>query len=313
MTITWTPRPPLRGAAVFLSASVPSLQRDGRFLRGPLEDWLMLRVIDQRLRDAVQALVAELLAAGGRLVHGGHPTITPMIAAQCGSWVALDEEGSEAEGREEERREAERREAEEGSRAAEPMEPPVLLYQSERFRQAQAPQGRETMQRSGIAAVRWSAAQLEAMQIHGAPWADRLELDPAWIAGWLPEQAPKGAAPELQQALLAMRLQMLLESQPTAAVCIGGMEGIEAEARLYSDLCRHGLLPGSGVVHVLGSTFGAAAQLAGVPLRMLDQRPPSSSATAREDLLERLTYDGVMRQLIRDLTAANEMELQEGG
>ena len=65
MTTPWTPRPPLQGAALFLSASVPHPKRDARFLQGPLEDWLMLRVIDQRVFDAVQCLVAQLLERRG--------------------------------------------------------------------------------------------------------------------------------------------------------------------------------------------------------------------------------------------------------
>ena len=65
--MVWTPKPPLNGAPVFLSASVPHPERDKRFLAGPLDDWLMLRVIDQRIYDAVQSLVAQVLMAGGRV------------------------------------------------------------------------------------------------------------------------------------------------------------------------------------------------------------------------------------------------------
>ena len=98
-----------------------------------------------------------------------------------------------------------------------------------------------------------------------------------------------------------MRLQMLLETQPVAVVCIGGMEGIEAEAKLYSDLCRHGLLPGDGTVQVLTSTFGAAAQLEGEQVRLVDGRHRSTAATAQEDLLERIAYDGVMRDVVAEI------------
>jgi hypothetical protein len=103
----WTPKPPLNGAAVFLSASVPHPERDKRFLAGPLDDWLMLRVIDQRIYDAVQSLVAQVLMAGGRLVHGGHPSITNSIAAHAGNWITT---AGELPGE---------------------IEPPFLLYQSE--------------------------------------------------------------------------------------------------------------------------------------------------------------------------------------
>jgi hypothetical protein len=82
------------------------------------------------------------------------------------------------------------------------------------------------------------------------------------------------------------------------------MEGIEAEAELYTDLCNHGLLPGEGTVQVLTSTFGAAAQLEGERVRLVDRRSRSTAATAEMDLLERLEYDGLMRELVAQIVTA---------
>lgn len=270
----WTQKPPLHGAAVFLSASVPHPERDKRFLAGPLDEWLMLRVIDQRVFDAVQCLVAQLLSAGGRLVHGGHPSITNAIAAQAGNWLPSSDEVP-GEG-----------------------EPPVLLYQSKFFANKPAPPGREEMAASGFASLRWSAITFAESRVEDRPIIERFGLLPEWIEAWLPKQAAPDASPALREALLVMRLQMLLETQPRAAVCIGGMEGLEAEAELYTDLCHHRLLPGDGTVHVLSSTFGAAAQLEGERVRLVDERSRSTAATAEMDLLERLDYDGVMRELV---------------
>lgn len=273
----WTPKPPLRGAAVFLSASVPHPERDKRFLAGPLDDWLMLRVIDQRVFDAVQCLVAQVLMAGGRLVHGGHPSITSAIAGQAGHWLpAVDERPEEGES-------------------------PVLLYQSRFFAGKPAPPGREEMAASGFATVRWTPGSLADTRVDGVPISERFGLRPEWIEAWLPNQAATAAPAALREALLVMRLRMLLDTQPCAAVCIGGMEGIEAEARLYSDLCRYGLLPGDGSVQVLASTFGAAAQLEGDQVRLVDQRASTTAATAEMDLLERIAYDGVMRDLVAEI------------
>lgn len=270
----WTPQPPLHGAAVFLSASVPHPERDKRFLTGPLDDWLMLRVIDQRVYDAVQCLLAQLLSAGGRLVHGGHPSITNAIAAQAGNWLSsADEVPGEGE-------------------------PPVVLYQSKFFANKPAPPGREEMAASGFASLRWTPISLVESQVEDRPIIERFGLRPEWIEAWLPKQAAPEASPALREALLVMRLQMLLETQPRAAVCIGGMEGIEAEAELYTDLCTHGLLPGDGTVYVLTSTFGAAAQLESERVRLVDGRSRSTVATAEMDLLERLNYDGVMQELV---------------
>jgi hypothetical protein len=270
----WSPKPPLNSAAVFLSASVPHPERDKRFLDGPLDDWLMLRVIDQRVVDAVSSLVAQVLMAGGRLVHGGHPSITNAIAGQAGNWLASEDEVVEA------------------------AEPPVLLYQSEFFRDKPAPPGREEMKASRFADVIWTAKTLADCRLDGVPISEQFQLRPEWIETWLPKQAAPGAPTALREALLVMRLHMLLETQPHAAVCIGGMEGIEAEADLYSDLCRYGLLPDDGGVQVLASTFGAAAQLEGDQVRLVDKRDRSTSATAEVDLMERLEYDGVMRGLV---------------
>jgi hypothetical protein len=277
----WSPKPPLNGAAVFLSASVPHPERNKRYLAGPLDDWLMLRVIDQRVYDAVQCLVAQVLMAGGRVVHGGHPSITNAIAAQAGNWLpSTDEVPGKGE-------------------------PPVLLYQSEFFAGKSAPPGREEMAASGFAAVHWTGSTLADSHVQELSLIEQYGIRKEWVETWLHNQAAPGAAHPLREALLVMRLHMLLETQPLAAVCIGGMEGIEAEAGLYTELCHHGLLPGDGTVQVLTSTFGAAAQLEGKQVRLIDGRNRSTGATAEADLLERLDYDGVMRKLVAGITTSN--------
>lgn len=292
----------LKGAAVFLSASVPHPKRDARFLAGPLEEWLMFRVIDQRVFDAVQCLVAQLLAAGGRLVHGGHPAI---IASELGAWLA-DRQRPDADIGTEPGATA--TPGPEGSANEQdgvgPVnlknwpEPPVLLYQSEYFAHLPPPSGRQEMQQAGFAAVHWTARTLAELRVDGVPLLERHPRLAGSIEAWLPQQAAPGAPMALQEALLAMRLQMLLETRPQAAVCIGGMEGIEAEARLYTKLCDLGLLPGNGEAQVLRSTYGAAAQLEGERVRVLDERPPTSGETAADDLLGRIAYDGLMRELV---------------
>ena len=273
----WTPKPPLNGAAVFLSASVPHPERDKRFLAGPLDDWLMLRVIDQHVYDAVQSLVAQVLMAGGRLVHGGHPSITNAIVGLEGNWMASNGE------------------------VVGFTEPPVLLYQSEFFEGKPAPPGREEMKASGFASIRWAPSSLAEPHIESLSLIDSYNLQQVWIESWLPLQAAPGASPALKEALLVMRLLMLFEIQPISAVCIGSMEGIEAEARLYSDLCCHGLLPGDGTVQVLTSTFGVAAQLEGEQVRSVDGRHRSTAATAGMDLSDRLDYSGLTRGVVGEI------------
>lgn len=258
MNFNWAPHPPLQGAAVFLSASVPDPRRDRRFLAGPVDELLMLRVIDQRVFDAVQSLVAQVLAAGGRIVHGGHPTIIHAIAAQAANW-----------------------------RLEPGIEPPIQLYQSEFFRSFPPPPGRREMEEAGFAAVHWTPATLEGCDSR---------LQRAWLDAWLPHQAPSAAPPAMREALLAMRLQMLLDTQPRLAICLGGMEGIKAEADLWFDLCSHGLLNGPQRIAAVVSTFGATEQLDEQRAwRVIDTDSP---AELTEDLFEPVSYDGLMRDLV---------------
>jgi len=261
--------------------------------------------------DAVQSLVAKVLKAGGRIVHGGQPRITSAIANQANNWNVLDEH-----------------------------EPPILIYQSEYFRTKPAPPGHDEMQRAGFATVRWTPVELGAV-------ADRFKVDPEQFLSWLPEQAASTSDEALREALLAMRLQMLLESQPTAAVSIGGMEGIQAEAKLYLSLAEMRLIPWADRVNVIGSTYGAASKLESAGINIADYhqgqddallRPPTgrdlddnspgsprrfsffesgskkddlppttlfkgtSKETARQDIQTRLSYDDVMFNLVKDVT-----------
>jgi hypothetical protein len=276
MKFEWSPqRGSLRGHYVFLSASVPDPKRDARFLDGPVEKALMLRVIDRRVDDAVQSLTAHVLSAGGRIVHGGHPKITLPLAAQASNWkVAPDED------------------------------PPILIYQSQFFEHLPPPPGREQMRQAGTAEIRWVSADLYEV-------AERSQIPSDTINRWLPTQAPGNAPTGLSEALLAMRIALLLETQPVAAVCVGGMEGIEAEARLYWELSKTRRVPPAKGVYVIGSTFGAAARLEGEGIIVFD-RPPfdfigargafrPSEETARRDIESRKSYDEAMGSLVAQI------------
>lgn len=279
MRFPWSDHPPLKGAAVFLSGSVPDPRRDRRFLAGPLDELLMLRVIEQRVFAAVQSLVAQVLSAGGRVVHGGHPTIIQAMASQAANWE-LPAAG----------------------------DPPILLYQSSFFRELPPPPGRQTMAEQGFAAVRWSPATLQELTVAGRPLLMSAggPIEPEWIDAWLPHQAAPEATPQRREALLAMRLQMLLDTQPCLAVCVGGMEGIKAEADLWTDLCHHGLLAGPPRIQAITSTFGATDQLNPERAEQVESlegfrafsAAAASPETAPRDLLQPLSYDGLMRDLV---------------
>jgi hypothetical protein len=304
----WNPQGPLAGAAVFLSASVPDVRRHPRYLEGPVDDLLLMnRVIDLRALDAVRCLVAQVLRAGGRVLHGGHPTITQAIACHLHNWDV----GPQGEG------------------GVDPLQKPVVLYQSELFQALPAPPGREAMARAGFAALRWTPTRLEAASLKtasfgGLPllaWLGDHGLEGDWLAEMLPQQAPAPVRKEgmgeaefeqaqarcdsRREALLVMRLLMLLEVQPRLCLCIGGMEGIEAEAQLYLQLVERGLLRAEPRVHVLASTYGAAVQLTDARAQLLEEPhpEPTNPETAVADLLRRLSYDETMRAFVAYGTA----------
>ena len=66
---------PLAGRAVFLSASVPSPERAERYRRIP--------EAFARVEQAVLRVASAVFNAGGSLVFGGHPSISPLVGYLC--------------------------------------------------------------------------------------------------------------------------------------------------------------------------------------------------------------------------------------
>ncbi|MCB1188955.1 MAG: hypothetical protein KDK90_00865 [Leptospiraceae bacterium] len=87
MSKIWSPNiGPLKGRVVFLSASVPNPSRNPKFLEGgdkSMDEMLLVHLLDIRINDAVRSLVTMVLEAGGRIAHGGHPSITQTIMEQA--------------------------------------------------------------------------------------------------------------------------------------------------------------------------------------------------------------------------------------
>lgn len=86
------------------------------------------------------------------------------------------------------------------------------------------------------------------------------------------------------RSLLAMRRQMLAETEPVAAVFIGGMDGIQQEHELFTSL-----RPGAPT-YAMGRPGGAATEL-------ID----SSPSELRQDLAEGEVYPAVARRIVDDL------------
>ena len=117
----------LSGKTIFLSASVPAPERDDRFRRVENAHF----EIDQ----AVISLARAVFSEGGRLVFGGHPAISPLVAMVAGEYrqPAYAETGEE--------------------RPA----PLIRIFQSRAF-EGFLPDDTLMMYRTGYAAITWTEA-----------------------------------------------------------------------------------------------------------------------------------------------------------
>jgi hypothetical protein len=79
--VSWTRPVNLEGAFVFLSASFPTPPRAEAYPPARPDE----------IVDAVTAVTRAVLASGGRLVFGGHPTITPLVLLVAGEMVSFPE------------------------------------------------------------------------------------------------------------------------------------------------------------------------------------------------------------------------------
>jgi hypothetical protein len=303
MKFPWQPKLDAAGLPsprLFLSASVPTLNRDQRFLRGPAEPRLMVRVIETRVRDAVASLVVQLLRAGGQLIFGGQPAVTPMVAAATQNFSRHKGEHF-----------------------------PILLYQSEYFRGATPPIGREEMEVQGMAKVVWVPASPEEatkkLAIHTPYLQDPERFNDLCVQ----VQHDSNSAPEMVRALAVLRVVMLLQPRPQTTLSMGGMEGIGAESALFQQLreaeIRDGNEPFVGHnrdrphAFALKSTYGAGSQLDHARTTFIDEvffarresssssketllQPQENAETVETQLMQRMRYDGIMQEFIQKLS-----------
>jgi hypothetical protein len=76
--MTGSRRGPLEGQFIFLSASTPSRE---------LEKYPLLQI---EIEDAVIELTRAVFSKGGRLVFGGHPSISPLVASVASEYFRPD-------------------------------------------------------------------------------------------------------------------------------------------------------------------------------------------------------------------------------
>lgn len=135
--------------------------------------------------------------------------------------------------------------------------PLVLIYQSELFSEVVVEETRQMEERPGLGEIRWTKA---------GP-GDHVEGDRS-------------------RSLAIMRRAMLQESDPAAAVFIGGMEGIPEEFEMFGELYP------SRPVYPLARPGGAAAQL----VERVESQLKHQLATSD-------VYPALMQQIVADLAA----------
>lgn len=179
---------PLAGRAVFLSASVPSRARAERYHVVP--------GAGPQLEEAALRVAGAVFQAGGTLVFGGHPSISPLIGYLCAQYQLPEPAEAAIAAR----------------TLRESTGPRVVLWQSEAFRDTWAEPSRRLATMPGVT-VRWTPA----------------------IDGELFDTSRLGS-PQCQKSLAHMREAMIEATAPVAMVAIGGMEGIEDEFEIFRKL-----------------------------------------------------------------------------
>lgn len=200
----------LDGAAVFVSASFHEDGDQGSYPGNahPLQ-----------VTDAVKAVVKAVLSRGGRIVFGGHPSITPLVL-EVGREVAPERPTDQ---------------------------PLVWLFQSKAF-EGEIPRATE--------------------RLSNRNWVELTEVP--------------GSSNQIQESLARMRLQMIKETSPQAAIFIGGKRGIEEEWGMFREAFP------ARPVFPIGSAGGATQFLTEAGLTNPSLRLGAEQRTAYRELISDL-------------------------
>ncbi len=190
MNTTVTKKGCLQGKTIFLSASIPNPERNPQYLR--------VKDAHIKVEEAVISLARAIFVEDGRLVFGGHPTISPLIAMVAGEYLTPQV--------------AESHDTHFGNEKEKNHES-VLIYQSEAFRE-HTPYATLQLFQLGFASIRWIGT------------VDDERFDPS------------GSSPPCPKSMKSMRKRMLEETNPASMICIGGMEGVEEELEMFLEICK---------------------------------------------------------------------------
>ncbi|HXP49859.1 MAG TPA: hypothetical protein VN922_07900, partial [Bacteroidia bacterium] len=186
---------------VLLSASVPSKDRPKEYLKIPNAQI--------HIEEAVIGLARNIFQAGGQLVFGGHPSISPLVAM-----VATEFNITQS--------------AEDNIKRLEEQKP-IKIFQSKAY-EAVLPQETSTLYNQGIATFHWTNS------VNGEKFDPSIKSEQCILS------------------LESMRNEMIKEKYD-AMICIGGMEGIEREFKMFMEYHRN------TPIFLIKSTGGASLSL----------------------------------------------------
>lgn len=229
----------LIGKEILLSGSVPNADRKIPNHNDGLKYIDLLSQIQaQAINDSIGGLTAAIINWNGRLVFGGHPAVTPLVAQYAAA--ALDASNDEK---------------------SDPLRrkydsPPIMVFQAKAFLGELVEEAKE-LQKENYAEFSW----------HGPSLEEQPDERKARIEG----------VKELREA-------MITRKELIAMFVIGGMDGVQEEARLFSRQWN-----GSKPIYVLTET-GAAAELIG-------RQPLSGKINVDQSYFERLLSHEVIRTI----------------
>ena len=196
---------------IFLSASVPHRPK-----------WTA-ESKPAAIEEAIVSVARAVFAHGGRLLFGGHPSVSPLIASVAGEYFPADP----------------------GRRLR-----PVVTFQSQFFPQEALPNETWELYRMGWTSIIWTPKEARqgntSLDLSLETMRRYMLLDSS-----LDYSSPVGNPPAPWKVLIE-QLQLM---PPKAMVAIGGMEGVADEAAMFLDFQPQ------APVCSFTSTAGAAARL----------------------------------------------------
>lgn len=242
---------------LFLSASVPRHVegRPGHFVENVPPD------VAFEINEAVVALTTATLLLGGRLVFGGHPSITPLVAQTVFDF--LDYRPREAMGAEEGARDLISRLLTSEQKATSlsdclPELPkadrPIVVYQSKIFEDVLIDDVMQ-LEDSGVAEVIMTPIQIEGRSVE----VDIFQLEELRTNHTI-----------LGDSLRYMRTRMVERQNLVAMVALGGLQGVVDEAKAFAQ--HHRARPVYSMVGTGGATRYLQAESEIIGLVLADHR-----------------------------------------